>query len=607
MNKLILISLSVTVLFNFSLSAQKKEKTTFIYETENSLDYRRVDRSAISKPEMPKYDVDQTFQTGKQKKKQQESFKNRKYYFPSKPQNAWQITIFGGISVLKGDVEANFFNGHKTALPGHNFGLSVSKSWSYLFSTRLRYSTFVMLNYDNGPSTFTNNEKRATGLTQYDGVSTNIYHNSRIQGHDLMFDAIFSFGNIKFHKERTNVVFKVFPTLGFMIHQTFLDQLDENGNAYAYDGLLEDVNNGVVKRNEVDNLLSAMRDGVYETVAEKQGSTILGDYRPVFAFGFGGGVTFRLTSWMYLDIESRQHFTTSDLLDGMRWEEPLGNISAESRGLTSNFDTYNQTTLGLTFNLIGKKTTEPITMLNPIHYTYQVLAESDPEKAIDELLKDDDNDGVPNRLDQEENTIEGATVSPKGIAIDSDKDGIIDIHDNEPFSPPGYSVDDKGVAIGVEAEFTQKVTIIVADMNEKNLEMECNALSVTLPSVHFDKDKYNIKPEYYAHIHEVAQRLLMCPNTKVLAIGYADRDHYVKYNEQLSFNRVDKVIEYIVFTYGIDRNRFIVKYDGETSAKGKVASEQYIERKVSFKLVEDETGNSNPSEPHPGMKAGKDK
>jgi OOP family OmpA-OmpF porin len=609
MKKTILLLLSFTVLFNFSLSAQKekkekKAKATFVYDSEDSNDYKKEDRAEVSKPTMPKYDIDQTFQVGKKKKKQQQAFSSRKYFFPSKPQNAWQIGVFGGVSILSGDVDANLFKGHKTAFPGHNFGLFVAKSWSYLFSTRLRYSTFTMLNFDNKASTLTFNQRGRSGLTQY-GPAATIYHNSRTQGHDLMFDAIFSIGNVKFHKEHTNVLFKVFPTVGVMINQTFLDQLDENGNAYDYQTLLNDVGNNVIEKKDVAKTLSNMRDGAYESHPEVVGNTILGGYNSSFVFGFGAGVTFRLTSWMYLDIESRQHFTSNDLLDGMRWSEPAGTGSSHSSGLTPDNDSYNQTTIGLTFNLIGKKTTEPLTMLNPMHYTYQVLAESDPEQAIDDLLKDDDNDGVPNRLDHEENTIEGAEVSAKGVAIDSDKDGIVDLNDNEPFSPPGYSVDDKGVAIGTDAQLVQKVKTIVDDMD--NSEADCEALSVTLPSVHFDKDKYNIKPEYYAHIHEVAQRLLMCPNAKVLATGSADRDNDIKYNEQLSYNRVDHVIDYIVFTYGIDRNRFIVKYDGETAAKGNLASEQYLERKVSFKLAEDETGNSNPSEPHPGMKAGKNK
>ncbi|MGB0886318.1 MAG: OmpA family protein, partial [Chitinophagales bacterium] len=185
----------------------------------------------------------------------------------------------------------------------------------------------------------------------------------------------------------------------------------------------------------------------------------------------------------------------------------------------------------------------------------------------------------------------------------------IDLNDNEPFSQPGFAVDDKGVAQGTDEQLAEKVENIVNNMQQKSggSGMNCEALSVELPSVHFDKDKYNIKPEYYAHLYEVAQRLLTCPEAKILARGMADKDDNTKYNEQLSYNRVDAVIDYLTSTYGLDRNRFIVKYDGEAEASGRTSSEQYLDRKVDFKLVEDETGDSNPSAPHPGMKAGKAK
>lgn len=604
-----------------------KAKETFIYDTENSEDYKKEDRVEISKLAMPKYDVDQQFQTGKKKKAQQEAFKNRKYYFPSKPQNAWQIGVFGGLSTMASDVTPNMFQGNKPAFPGHNFGLYVSKSWSYIFSTRLRYSTMVMFNNNATASTLTTNQINAlnrandnfngTPLTTPTGnefyAGQQFFHNSRTQGHDLNLDFVFSFGNLKFHKERTNILFKAFPALGVMMYQTFHDHFDANGNPYDYTTLANLNNLGVNNRSDIYKKLASMRDGKYETRAEEHSvhdeNKFLG-YNPRFIFGLGAGVTIRLAKWIYLDIESRQMFMKDDLLDGMQWQEPFSiGTKAISRGATSNFDSYNQTTLGLTFNLIGKKTTEPITMLNPIHYTYQKLAEADPEKAIDDLLKDDDGDGVPNRLDQEENTVEGAPVDPKGRAIDSDKDGIIDFQDEEPFTSPEFisNVDDKGVAKGADEMLKGKVESIVNEMELKSSGIDCDALSIELPSVHFDKDKYNIKPEYYAHIHEVAQRMLMCPASKVVATGHADKDNNSKYNEQLSYNRVDNVIDYLVDTYGIDRNRFVVKFDGENTAKGKTASEQYKERKVAFKLVESETGDSNPSEPHPGMKAGKAK
>lgn len=617
------------------VSKEKKEKKDpFVYETKDSENFTKESREAISKPVMPKYDVAQGFHKGKKKAKQENAFLNKKYYFPSKPHNAWQIGLFGGMSVLNGDVQPNFLYGNKPALPGHNFGVHVTKAWSYIFATRLRYSTFTMLNTDSGASTLTSEQfnaanTRSSGLAGY-APGQQFFHNSRTQGHDLTMDFIISFGNLAFHKERTNFNFKVFPAVGVMMYQTAYDHFDANGNAYNYTTLANNNNLGVNSRSDVLKNLATMRDGKYETRAENHTVTDeqkFLNYNPRLIFGIGGGFTIRLAKWIYLDIETRQMFTNDDLMDGVQWQEPSGISSTNSKGLTRGADSYNQTTVGLTFNLIGKKTAEPLTMMNPMHYSYAKVGESDPEAIIADLLKDNDGDGVPNKMDQEEDTQEGAPVDPKGIALDSDKDGIIDFNDDEPFSPPGFPVDDRGVATGTEAQLQERVENIVNNMVKNSTtnnggnssstsgngglfnggSSSCNAMSVELPSVHFDKDKYNIKPEFYAHLYEVAQRLLVCPGAKVLATGMADKDDNSKYNEQLSYNRVDAVIDYLTTTYGIDRERFVVKYNGEASANGKTASEQYLDRKVHFKLVENETGVSNPSEPHPGMKAGKAK
>lgn len=651
MKKYLFIILSFTFIISHSVFAQKAKKDKkdkekigvlqdqFLYDQEKSENYKKEDRSAVSKPTMPRYDADQDFHVSKKRIKQQDAYQDRKYFFPAKPHNAWQIGVFGGFSTLSGDVTPNFMYGNKPALPGHNFGLHVTKAWSYMFSTRLRYSTLTMFTNDATASTLTNEQyanvnQRSSGLYGYTR-GQQFFHNSRTQGHDLNLDFIISFGNLAFHKERTNFNFKIFPAVGMLMYQTFYDHYDENGNVYDYNSLANLNNLNERKRSDILKDLSAMRDGKYETRAEQHTvadeNKLLG-YNPRFVFGIGGGFTFRLTKFLYLDIETRQMLMRDDLLDGMQWQEPEGaSAIATSKGQTRNFDSYNQTTVGLTFNFVGKKTAEPLTMLNPMHYSYQKVAEADPQAAIDDLLKDDDADGVPNRLDQEEATVTGAQVDPKGIALDSDKDGIIDFNDNEPFSPPGYPVDDKGVAIGNFANKLQEsLGVIEKDGQlgyiggdgkfvafDKNNSVfngmggggatgGCSA-GVELPSVHFDKDKYNIKPEYYAHLHQVAQKLLSCPNSKVMATGMADKDNDTKYNEQLSYNRVDAVVDYLVATYGLDRERFIVTYEGEKTAKGTSAVQQYEDRKVDFKLVEKADGKSNPSEPHPGMKAGSGK
>lgn len=302
-----------------------------------------------------------------------------------------------------------------------------------------------------------------------------------------------------------------------------------------------------------------------------------------------------------MDLESRIMFTRDDLVDGIQWQEPTpGSNTADSRGMTRDYDSYMTTTLGLNFKLVGKKKTEPLTLLNPMHYTYSKLAEADPDRVLNELMKDEDGDGVPDLWDEEPDTPEGAPVDPKGKALDSDGDGIIDLYDLEPFSPPGYPVDENGLAILPENKDSGGGAFA---------ENYCKT-STELPSVHFVKDKYYILPEFYAHLHSVAEKMLLCEDIKIVATGTADIDHYSDYNQQLSWNRVNQVITYIVDNYGIDRNRFLINFVGDTKSSAPRSNpvKQYKERRVHFEVADGKSsGKINAPAPFPSIKAGSDK
>ena len=564
----------------------KDDADIFIGEPEGDK-YQLDQRREVSKPEMPVYDENQEFNSQKKKNKQQEAFIGKEYYFPAKPKNAWQVGVRGGLAMLNGDISQNFFKGNKPFVPGYTFGVYAKKSWNYMFSTRLSYSFMEMWNSNSVASTVVPQFVMPTNLASEYATNDLIFHNSHTVGHDATLDLMVSFGNKKYHKERTKVLFNVFVSAGAMIYSTWYDQLDEFGNGYDYNTIQAGVLNGDSKK-DINKALTSLRNGVYETRAEGQtsGDGFLGNNTFTPVFGGGAGITFRVNRVIDLDFEARLMATTDDLVDGQQWEE--------TGTLTREFDTYATTTIGMNFKLVGKKKTEPTTLLNPMHYSYQKLAENDPEEAINELLKDDDEDGVPNRLDEEDDTPAGAPVSPKGIALDSDGDGVIDLNDDEPFSPPGLPVDAKGIA----------QLPPVDPMANANALFNCDA-DIALPSVHFDKDKYNVQPEFYAHLHNVAERMISCPNMVVSATGMTDKDDNEKYNEQLSFNRVNAVIDYLNTNYGIDRNRFVVNFAGESNANGTSKIQQYEERKVSLEQVTDgSTGSGNVAPPHPGIKAG---
>ncbi len=360
----------------------------------------------------------------KKKEKVEKTVVEKRNLTFTKPKNAWQVGVFGGASTLVSDVTPNFFYGNNPALPGHNFGLFVSKSWSYLISTRLRYSTSVMFATDAVPSTLTRNQyssvNRSNGIgfeNKY-AIGETIFHNSRTQGHDINFDLVFTLGNINYHRERSPIVFRVFPSIGMFMYQTFYDHLDENGNPYDYASLANLNDLGVSDRTEILTALSEMRDGKYETRAEEHSvfdeDKLLG-YSPRVTFGLGAGFAVRLTKFLSLDVESRQMFTNDDLIDGMQWQEP-GSNDGESRNRTLGLDSYNQTTLGLTYSFVTKKVGEPLCMQNPLWGSDAYDSKSKKKSAQEEEKVDSTNILLNEKVENLEGQIDNLEFLIKMLA-----------------------------------------------------------------------------------------------------------------------------------------------------------------------------------------------
>ncbi len=455
---------------------------------------------------------------------------------------------------------------------------------------------------------------------------------------DLAISAIFNLNNIKYHRKQNFANFYLYFGTGGQFYKTMVDQLDDDGNRYNYAAVRsltdesdpryalsvnasnsdpdreEDGKRGFLnfsERKELKDAVEALyggyrRDRDYETPAEgmdrEDQSFFKWSKNATFHAGFG--IEFLLTDWFVLGIESRNTWTIGDdLVDGQRW--------SEQGDLTRRFDNYNQTDLKLAFNL-GKSSKRELPMWwrNPNERNYQILTHQPDlrkvEEKVDEVTEDDDKDGVINKFDAEPNTPINAIVDSRGRVLDSDKDGCPDHEDPEPYSTPLLPIKDcKNVYDFAEKaccdETTKAAQVIAAPTN-------CN--EIKLPSIHFDDDRYNLKPEFYAHLHEVARKMQDCPDLRVVANGHTDTRNDVKYNEQLSWNRVNASINYLVEKYGISRDRFLVTYSGERAPLNDDGSaiEKYENRRVEFRFAEEgETGSSNPPAPHPGINAGKNK
>jgi outer membrane protein OmpA-like peptidoglycan-associated protein len=80
----------------------------------------------------------------------------------------------------------------------------------------------------------------------------------------------------------------------------------------------------------------------------------------------------------------------------------------------------------------------------------------------------------------------------------------------------------------------------------------------------FDSDSYTIKGESYRTLQDIGQLLQDDPNLRLSIEGHTDSDGTDEHNVTLSQNRANSVLEYLVSSYGVARDRLEAKGWGES-------------------------------------------
>ena len=127
-----------------------------------------------------------------------------------------------------------------------------------------------------------------------------------------------------------------------------------------------------------------------------------------------------------------------------------------------------------------------------------------------------------------------------------------------------------------------------------------------LPMIHFDLNRYSIKPQYFSHLHNVADVLKKCPDVCVVAQGHTDTRHSNDFNTVLSYKRAKAAVDHLTETYGIDRSRIKLMYGGEDSPMVLSANSEahhFMNRRVEFRTCEN--GDADMPAP-PAYKADKE-
>jgi len=500
--------------------------------------------SAFSQAQIRSYEDSSVIPT--KRMPQHTEFMNGTYNYPAKPRNQWEIGIKGGLSTVSGDVRAR--------LPTGGIGLHVRKALGYVFSMRLEYDWLNTrgLNFA-GSDGFRRNPVLSQIYTAPGGglLQNTIFYNYKTNIQELSLQGVFTLNNIRFHKGKTGVNFYGFGGIAGMTYAAKYNALNSSGLPYDFSSI--PVVTYPDKKDATDALKDLLDDS-YETQAERDPlSPKLGDRPFRVAVVFGGGVQFKINNRFNIAVEDKVSVPKTDLLDGQQWQENFGNGNVGAIAQSSDKDVYNFLSVGLNYNL-GAKSVEPLWWLNPLDYAYSEIRKPKLMIMPKPILPDADGDGVTDQFDQEQ-TPQGCPVDTHGVSRDTDGDGVPDCKDKELVTPTiCQPVDADGVGKCPCPDTSCYAGLI------KATETGCDTKLGALPSVTFTGKSVSLSKDNQSLLASVGARMRNNPECKVVVVGYCNS---TKQEQQLSWDRVNAAINYLVEKEGISADRFIFQYGQE--------------------------------------------
>ncbi|MCP4121634.1 MAG: OmpA family protein [Bacteroidetes bacterium] len=310
------------------------------------------------------------------------------------------------------------------------------------------------------------------------------------------------------------------------------------------------------------------------------------------AFPFALGLKFKVNHLIDISLEGEFTFIHDDKFDALIAEAEFKdrfildiNQIPDNRvrsSLGGRYDKFLFINAGIDFKFgTLKSQDEHIEWVNPLE-AYMDDNDAKVQYLLDNMyeVKDADNDGVIDELDQEPGTAEGAHVNTHGVTLDSDGDGFPDHEDPEPYSTPGLEVDADGKNVYPATWTPDEIKNYVTNAFEEH-----KTAGWTLSMIFFDLDKSDIKPEMVPELYHVATVMKKFPDLTVNVKGHTDVRHKDDYNLNLSEERTAAAIAYLVENYGIAAERFTAGFFGEGNnlfPDAKKENEHSLNRRVEF-------------------------
>ena len=478
---------------------------------------------------------------------QHTEFLNNNYPYPAKPRSKWELGFSAGNSVIFGDINAK---------PNVGGSVSLRRAISHVFSTRIGYYGSYNQGYPSGYErligrrSFQNWTHRA-GLDFIASLNTNSHYR----------------GNPK-----TNIY--VLAGIDLIATRVFYQnpggqQIDKNYSVFYGNGLgPNDTRYGDPIPNTQDGIIRTF-GGRAPFANGRKGWTLLG------GASTGAGIAFKLNRKVNLGLEQRFTFVAYDYLDAVK--------------AGSSNDVYSYTSARLNLNIgSSAKRTEPLWWINGNNFVYNEVNRPQHMKIPPPVLPDADGDGVTDQFDMEPNTPSGAPVDVRGVSKDTDGDGVPDYKDKELLtSQKCFPVDADGVGTCPEAPCCKELRDKLESGEYGGGGGNCGLTG--LPSIQFAAGKATLNATAIGLLSRVAGQIKNAPGCRIRVVGHGASD---KSSQQLSWDRVNSVIRYMVERQGIAQDRFIFSYgeEGEANSVDLIATK--------------ETGPNTVPAPHPYLKAG---
>lgn len=153
----------------------------------------------------------------------------------------------------------------------------------------------------------------------------------------------------------------------------------------------------------------------------------------------------------------------------------------------------------------------------------------DIKTAVKHELRDFDNDGVPDLIDEEKDTPEGALVNSRGRAYTEEE---LELKENS-----------------ATAEKTEE------EKKQDEVEALLIQMMPDMPSIPFLQYSNRVEEEALTQLHQVAKVMEMYPAIRVIVKG-----NTIEASEALAYQRSYNTITYLMKHYGIPQKRLILAY-----------------------------------------------